>query len=112
MSAILSREVYALTNGKKLEALLVNGERSAIVGPITPEAAELFVSYYGEQWKWWALVSGVSGTTWLVRSAKRPQDPPLMVEPKDHPAVVKSSWDSPTPARPHVRTHKRKAKAT
>lgn len=108
MNAILSRESYAPTSGKKLETLLVNGEKAAVVGPIQPSAADLFVSYYGEQWKWWAIVEGVSGGAWLVRSAHRPSDVPLVLDPADQPAIVRSSWDSPPPERAKIRTRGRK----
>jgi hypothetical protein len=98
MSISLTREHHS----KSLDRLLVNGEPAAVVAPVVPEMALLFVSYYSEQWKWWAIVAGVQGGTWLVRNSTKPKDSPLVLEPGENPVVVKSSWDSPAPERVHI----------
>ncbi len=108
MEGFLSR---APISGQRLARLLVNGQPAAIVGPVRQQTAKLFTSYYGRQWKWWALISGVKGGTWLVRNLYRDRDCPLLLEPSDEPTMVKSSWDSPTPERPKIRTSRgRKAR--
>ncbi len=107
MSVSLTRES---AQGKSFDRLLVNGAPAAIVAPVQAETANLLVAYYGDQWKWWALVGGVAGLAWLVRNTYRPQDFPLMLEPSDQPHLLKSSWDTPAPMKPRLRTRGRKAR--
>ncbi len=104
MEGTLTRE---LVSGQKLARLLVNGQPAAVVGPLREKTADLLASFYGDQWKWWALVTGVKGGTWLVRNVYRAKDYPLFLEPIDEPVVVKSSWDSPAPAKAIIRTKRR-----
>jgi len=90
--------------GTSFDRLLVNGQPAAIVGPVREETADLLTSYYGDRWKWWVLIAGIKGGTWLVRNMYRPCDCHLLLEPGDEPRAVKSSWNSTPPARIPIRT--------